>query len=68
MLVAQAMPAMCIWVITLALAYHYIYGKWSENSGYKIHQEIPAFVAHESFPDGLIEQRLMINVPLEEVI
>lgn len=51
--------------VNLGLAYHYIYGKWLENSAAKINKSISAFIAFDGFPlDGLTEQRLLIHVPL----
>lgn len=48
----------------LGLAYHYIFGKWSEHSSYKIDLEKLAFRMSDEFPDGLKEQKLAIYVPL----
>ena len=48
----------------LGLAYHYIYGKWSETSAIKINNNKPAFIAFDSFPDALKEQKILIHVPL----
>src|SRR5262249_15194862 len=51
--------------MNLGLAYHYIYGKWLEESTAKVNQSIPAFITFDSFPDGLKEQKLYIHVPVE---
>ncbi|WP_367607751.1 GyrI-like domain-containing protein [Legionella sp. W05-934-2] len=51
----------------LGLAYHYIYGKWAENSPYEIRHDKPAFVAFNDFPKPLAEQRLCIHVPLVDL-
>lgn len=48
----------------LSLAYHYIYGKWSETSTIKIDKTKPAFIAFDDFPDALKEQNILIHVPL----
>lgn len=48
----------------LGLAYHYIFGKWSEHSFYKIDLEKLAFRMSDEFPNGLKEQKLAIYVPL----
>ena len=48
----------------LGLAYHYIYGKWMETSGFSISKARPAFIAFGTFPDSLTEQRVSIYVPL----
>jgi DNA gyrase inhibitor GyrI len=48
----------------LGLAYHYIYGKWSETSIIKINNTKPAFIAYDGFPDALQEQKILIHVPL----
>lgn len=50
--------------VNLGLAYHFIYGKWSESSSHKINKNIPAFVSYDSFPEALEEQNIMIHVPL----
>jgi len=50
--------------INLGLAYHYIYGKWSEQSLFRINKSIPAFLAFDNFPDGFKEQKILIHVPL----
>lgn len=46
------------------LAYHYIYGKWASTSLFEISKEKPAFVVHENLPDAMLEQKLIIHVPL----
>ena len=48
----------------LGLAYHYIYGKWSEASAIKIDNKKPAFMEFDSFPKSLKEQNILIHVPL----
>lgn len=48
----------------LGLAYHYIYGKWEQDSSFKINKSIPAFCIFEMMSDGLKEQRIIINVPI----
>jgi len=50
--------------VNLGLAYHYIYGKWAEDSGHKINEEIPAFIAFDCFPEAFKEHHLLIHVPL----
>lgn len=50
--------------MNLGLAYHYIYGKWCDSSEMKINQHLPAFIVFDSFPDGLQDQMIVINVPL----
>lgn len=49
--------------MNLGLAYHYIYGKWSQESGIKINKHIPAFVAFDYFPQAMEEAKLLIHVP-----
>jgi AraC family transcriptional regulator len=46
------------------MAYHYIYGKWQENSNIKINKNIPAFVTFDNFPEGFRECNALIHVPL----
>jgi AraC-like DNA-binding protein/DNA gyrase inhibitor GyrI len=48
----------------LGLAYHYIYGKWSESSGNQIDQNKPAFTEFDRFPEPLKEYNILIHVPL----
>ena len=48
----------------LGLAYHYIYGKWAEESHFKINKEVPSFIAFDKFPDGIKEERVLIHTPL----
>ena len=48
----------------LGLAYHYIYGGWSESSQNKINKKIPAFIAYQHFPEVLKEESILIHVPL----
>lgn len=48
----------------LGLAYHYIYGKWLEESSIKIDQSKLAFMVFDNFPDALKEQNILIHVPL----
>lgn len=48
----------------LGLAYHYIYGKWSESSTVKIDSNKPAFISFDGFPDALNDQNILIHVPL----
>lgn len=50
--------------VNLGLAYHYIYGKWSEGSMFQINTKIPAFVAFSRFPESFREEKLLIHVPL----
>jgi AraC-like DNA-binding protein/DNA gyrase inhibitor GyrI len=50
--------------VNLGLAYHYIYGKWSEGSMFEINTKIPAFVAFSRFPESFQEEKLLIHVPL----
>lgn len=51
----------------LGLAYHYIYGKWSDPSQTKIDKAKPAFLAFDSFPDAFKEQIILIHVPLNSM-
>lgn len=46
------------------MAYHYICGKWSEESGFKINNKIPAFVTYDVFPEALKEYSIVIHVPI----
>jgi AraC family transcriptional regulator len=48
----------------LGLAYHYIYGKWSNESKIKMNMAKPAFMVFDHFPDGFKEQHILIHVPL----
>lgn len=48
----------------LGLAYHYIYGQWQQNSGFKINEKIPAFCAHDTIKSGMIERKIFIHVPI----
>lgn len=48
----------------LGLAYHYIYGKWSENSGNQIDKTKPAFTEFDTFPEPFKEHNILIHVPL----
>lgn len=48
----------------LGLAYHYIFGKWSEHASHKIDLKKLAFRLSDEFPNGLKEQKLAIYVPL----
>lgn len=48
----------------LGLAYHYIYGKWSQTSAIKIDITKPAFMKFNRFPEALKEQDILIHVPL----
>jgi len=48
----------------LGLAYHHIYGKWSETSLIKIDKIKPAFMEFDHFPEALKEQNILIHVPL----
>ena len=50
--------------VNLGLAYHYIYGKYSESSTFKINKKIPAFVTYDVFPEAFKEYRIIIHVPL----
>ena len=50
--------------VNLGMAYHYIYGKWQENSNVKIHRTIPAFVVYDRFPEAFREENALIHVPL----
>ncbi len=50
--------------VNLGLAYHYIYGKWLEDSNMKINKTIPAFMAYDRFPSALKEENIVIHVPL----
>ncbi len=51
-----------IW--NLGLAYHYIYGKWLENSSFEISKEIPAFISFDKLPEGTSEEKVIIHVPI----
>lgn len=51
--------------VNLGLAYHYIYGKWSESSLFQIDNRTPAFVAFSSFPESIKEETLLIHVRLK---
>lgn len=48
----------------LGLAYHYIFGKWSQNSTIKIDKLKPTFQIFDRLLDGLQDQQILINVPL----
>jgi DNA gyrase inhibitor GyrI len=48
----------------LGLAYHYIYGKWSETSSYNINITIPAFTVFDRFPYPAREEHILIYVPI----
>lgn len=48
----------------LGLAYHYIYGKWSEISAIKIDNTKPAFMEFDCFPQAAKEVNILIHVPL----
>lgn len=48
----------------LGMAYHYIYGKWQENSPIKINLTIPAFVVFDCFPQAFKEEYALIYVPV----
>lgn len=48
----------------LGLAYHYIYGQWSEHSGNQIDKNKPAFTEFDCFPEPLKEYNILIHVPL----
>ncbi|GFN46466.1 AraC family transcriptional regulator [Candidatus Regiella insecticola] len=48
----------------LGLAYHYIYGKWSEASPIQVVKTKSAFMAFDHFPAPLKEQNILIHVPL----
>jgi AraC-like DNA-binding protein/DNA gyrase inhibitor GyrI len=48
----------------MGLAYHYIYGKWSETASTKIDNSHPAFLSFEQFPNPMTEQRIIIHIPL----
>lgn len=50
--------------VNLGLAYHYIYGQWSERANVTINKRIPAFLAYASFPEALKEDDILIHVPL----
>ncbi len=50
--------------VNLGMAYHYIYGKWQENSNIKINKTIPAFVAYDRFPRAFDEENALIHVPV----
>ena len=51
----------------LGLAYHYIYGAWSEKSTNKINLQIPAFIGLDKFPCGFDVDNLSISVPLKKL-
>lgn len=51
-------------VWNLGLAYHYIYGKWLENSEIKINNNIAAFIVFDKFPDGEQDVNVIIHVPI----
>ncbi|MEO8400961.1 MAG: AraC family transcriptional regulator [Gammaproteobacteria bacterium] len=48
----------------LGLAYHYIFGQWAERSTQKINLARYPFRMSDEFPNGLIEQKIAIFVPL----
>lgn len=48
----------------LGLAYHYIYGKWSEASGIHISNATPAFTVFSQFPNPSKEEQILIYVPI----
>ncbi|MBX3710148.1 MAG: AraC family transcriptional regulator [Gammaproteobacteria bacterium] len=48
----------------LGLAYHYIYGKWSEISTIEIDHTKPAFMEFDCFPEAAKEVNILIHVPL----
>lgn len=50
--------------VNLGLAYHYIYGKWSQESKFKINKKAPAFIAFDNFPEALKEEKILIHVLL----
>lgn len=52
--------------MNLGMAYHYIYGRWNEESQQKINQSIPAFMVYDNFPVALKEHKIIIHVPLIE--
>lgn len=51
--------------VNLGMCYHYIYGKWQENSAMKIKNDIPAFVVFNNFPEPFKEEFALIHVPCE---
>lgn len=50
--------------VNLGLAYHYIYGKWSELAKLNINKKIPAFITYDHFPEALRDEHILIHVPL----
>lgn len=48
----------------LGLAYHYIYGKWQENSNVKINHSIATFMIMDKLPSDLGEYDVSIHTPL----
>jgi len=48
----------------LGMAYHYIYGRWAENSAYKINNQEVTFNCFLQFPEADKEETCMIHVPL----
>ncbi len=53
--------------MNMGLAYHYIYGKWQENSSIQINKTIPAFIVFDNFPEAFKEQNALIHVPLVQI-
>ncbi|QDP72480.1 AraC family transcriptional regulator [Legionella israelensis] len=47
----------------LGLAYHYIYGQWSEQPGNKIDRNRPAFNLFDHLPDAIKDHHILIHVP-----
>lgn len=48
----------------LGMAYHYIYGKWSEESNRQIDPKNPSFIAYDRFPEPFRDEKILIHVPL----
>lgn len=51
-------------VWNIGLAYHYIYGKWVENSAFTISKNHPAFMVFTNWPDATQAAKIMIYVPV----
>ncbi len=51
-----------IW--NIGLAYHYIFGKWIENSDFKVSKVLPAFLSFDKIPNGTNEEKIIIHVPI----
>jgi|GEM_PF-1887833 len=51
----------------LGLAYHYIFGQWSDESALKIDNQKPAFIIFGRIPAGLEKQKIIIYVPIKKI-